>query len=348
MSDAELQQDVQRVATTFMDRIAQTGESLGQNGHRAEQATQLMRRVLLYNSSVLDIATGPFPQVNALDMQVFATLCRNALERHWIPHCFGDWGLPLRDAFTLLEQAAGDITGKFLDRRQQQELRELVAGWQAEHADQFRVEGVRLQEFSEHAGTIENERSKKARGLLGQVRSATQAADQALVISERAFFVAHRMPFLIRLQSRIGVQETLCDSLARLDDVEAVLRRVPGVRPLLHDLVAVTRNATAALRETRALTAAVEPHLLRFTEAGAAPSGPGLAQTLESLNTLTDRSLSLVRELRAAADAVPASAIDAAEQRVDRVVRRWVIYVLSAGLIWTAFFWVAFFVVWRL
>ena len=219
MSQAELQQDVQRAATTFMDRIAQSSELLTQDGRSPDEESALLRSVLRYNASIVDIATGPFPEVNALDMLVFAMLCRGALERHWIPRCFGKDGEPLVDAFVLLEESLWEIVGKVLDREQQHELRELVASWQTDHPDQYRVEGVRFQEFSEHAGEIENEKNRRARGLLGQVKSATRAADQAILISERAFFVAHRMPFLIRMQGRIGVRETLSDSLCHLDEL---------------------------------------------------------------------------------------------------------------------------------
>ena len=117
---------------------------------------------------------------------------------------------------------------------------------------------------------------------------------------------------------------------------------------MLEDLVTVTKNTEATLRETRALTAVIEPHLQRFTSGEAAIGKLDLTQTLGSLNALTDRSLSLVRELRGALPADPARSIAVLEHRLDRVVRRWIIYVLMAALAWTAFFWCAYFLVRRL
>lgn len=346
-SHAELQQDVQRAASGFMDRTAQAGDPREQGSPpKSEQA--LLRRILMYNASVLEIATGPFPEVNALDMVVFAMLGKEALERHWIPQLFAEEGKPLVQAFACLERDAWDTAVKFLDRQQQADLRELVSAWQSEHPDQYRVEGVRLQEFSEHAGQIENARTRKARGLLGQVQSATRAADQALVISERAFFVAHRMPFLIRWQARIGVQETLSDSLARLDDVDALLRQVEAMRPMLEDVVSLTHNATAAVRETRALAEVVEPHLQRLTSSKGPREGRDPAKLLDSASRLTEQSLSLVRELRGAMPGDPARTIAALEQRLDRVLRRWILYILMGAFAWTAFFWCAYFLVRRL
>jgi hypothetical protein len=345
---AELQQDVQRAATAFMDRASQAADPL-EKGNRPVNEEALLRRILLYNASVLEIATGPFPEVNALDMLVFAALARGALERHWIPTRFGEEGAPLIEACDCLEHESWETAAKFLDRRQRVDLRELITAWQDEHPDQYRVEGVRFQEFSEHAGQIESERTKKARGLLGHVKSATMAADQALVISERAFFVAHRMPFLLRAQARLGVQETLSDSLARLNDVEALLGQVRTLRPFLDEVVTLSDNARAAIVETRLLAQQLEPHIDRITKTDGAPrEGQDPVHMLESANRLTESSISLVRELRGAVPDDPARTIAAIEERVDRALRRWILYVLAAAVAWAAFFWCAYFMVRRL
>jgi hypothetical protein len=205
---------------------------------------------------------------------------------------------------------------------------------------------VRFSEFSEHAGAVSDERARKSRGMLGQLRSATSAADQALLISERAFFVAHRMPFLIRLQARIGVQETLGDSLSRLGNVEALMTEVPAMRPLVADLSELTSNAGATAHEARLLLAAVEPLIERFAPADGGARGAadvekvsGVTDALEAANQLTEHSLELVRELRTAMPDDPERTVAAIERRVDRNVRRWVGYALLIGLGWAVFFW---------
>jgi hypothetical protein len=42
-----------------------------------------LRETLIYVSSAIEIATGPLPSVNLVDMLVFLRLCRVAVERHW-------------------------------------------------------------------------------------------------------------------------------------------------------------------------------------------------------------------------------------------------------------------------
>ena len=346
VSQVELQQNIQRVATGFMDRIVQSGAPLTSDAPRLAHEEIMMRRVLVYNASALDIATGPFPELNTLDMLVFAMLCRGALEQHWIPQ-LGEEGKPLLLAFTDLERDMWNIAPKILDNAEKAELRELVADWQRANPGQFRVEGVRFQAFSSYAGAIETDHAKKARGVLRKVQAATQVADQALLMGERAFFVAHRLPFLLRLQARLGVKETLSDTLSRLDNVKSLFGQVPEVRPMLADLLELTDRAGAAAHEGRMLVAAADPQLDRLTEAEYRELVLGMNSTLESANRLTDRSLLLVREMRGALPNDPERSIAAIEERVDGVLRRWVVYLLIVGFAWSVFFWGGYAVVKR-
>jgi hypothetical protein len=348
VSQVELQQNIQRVATVFMDRVAQSGERVTGDAPQAAHERALLRHVLLYNASVLDIATGPFPELNTLDMLVFSMLCRGALEQHWIPESLGNDGKPLLAAFTDLEHDLWDIAPKILDPEEKQRLREIVAEWKQANPKQFRVEGVRFQEFSEFAGTSESERARKARGLLRKVQAATQVADQALLMGERAFFVAHRLPFLIRLQGRIGVQETISDSLARFDNLKGLLDEMPEVRPMLTQLVELTDRAGAAAHEGRMLVAAADPQLERLTDAKNRDLILGMNGTLESANRLADRSLLLMREMRGALPNDPERSMAAIEARVDGMLRRWVVYLLIIGFAWAVFFWSGYAVVKRL
>jgi len=67
-----------------------------------------LRRLLLYGSSTLDIASGPRPEVNVVDMLVFVSLSRQTLENYWIPKVFGDDGLPLTAAFVMPNSVSGE------------------------------------------------------------------------------------------------------------------------------------------------------------------------------------------------------------------------------------------------
>jgi hypothetical protein len=58
------------------------------------------------------------------------------------------------------------------------------------------------------------------------VKVAARTANQALLLSERALFLVHRLPFLWRLQARLAAREMLSDALTRfLDGPHAPLTR---------------------------------------------------------------------------------------------------------------------------
>src|SRR5262245_24842084 len=76
VSEAELQQDLQRFSGQFIDQMTQAAASSFPATETALREAAL-RRLLVYDSSVIDIATGSLPEINLLDMVVFITLSRS-------------------------------------------------------------------------------------------------------------------------------------------------------------------------------------------------------------------------------------------------------------------------------
>lgn len=172
--------------------------------------------------------------------------------------------------------------------------------------------------------------------------------DQAMLMGERAFFVAHRLPFLLRLQARVGVQETLTDTLSQLDNVKSLSGDASDRRPMLDNLMELTGRAEAAAHEGRMLMAAADPQLQRLNYADNRELLVGMNSTLESATRLADRSLLLMREMRGSLPNDPERSIAEVEARVDGVLRRWVVYLLIVGFAWSVFFWSGYAVVKRL
>jgi hypothetical protein len=213
----ELQQTLERFTTQFIDRITQATDAL-QRSPSASVRDEALRKNLLYASSALEIASGPAPEVGLLDMMVFIHLSRSALETHWIPKLYGELGSELAEVFARSEEELAQVATEVLTAEQRRQLTQLVDTWLAENPDQVRVEGIRLSDFAATAGTAAAERAPQTRGLLSSVKTATQAANQALVLSERAFFLVHRLPFIWRLQVRVGARQLLGDILTRLSE----------------------------------------------------------------------------------------------------------------------------------
>jgi hypothetical protein len=217
MQDTELQQLVQRQVSQFCDRVAQALAPLEESPQREVSDTALSE-ALLYVSSAIDIATGPCPEVNLLDLFVFLRLCRDTLERHWIPKVYGEQGADVAAAFSKAEDDLWKAAASLFNESRKRELEELVAGWQAENPEQFRVEGVRLDDFLRQGS-----RDRQARGILSGVKAAIKSADQARLLAERGIFLVNRLPFLWRLQARVTAREIVSDLASRLVEVPVAL-----------------------------------------------------------------------------------------------------------------------------
>jgi hypothetical protein len=213
-AEFELQQELQRFTTQFTERVTQATEVLGRSS-APRVGDEALRKNLLYVSSAIEIASGPFPEINLLDMIVFVRLSRTVLQRHWIPELYGEQGADLAEVFGRSEGELSDLAARVLSPAHRQQLSALVEAWLAENPAQVRVEGIRLADFSAAAGSAAAERAGQARGLLASVKAATRTANQALLLSERGLFLFHRLPFLWRLQARLGAREVLDDALAR-------------------------------------------------------------------------------------------------------------------------------------
>jgi hypothetical protein len=250
MQSAQIQQHVQRQAAQFCARVAEAMEPLEQSACR-KVSDSAMEEVLLYTSSAIDIATGPFPELNLVDLLVFIRLSREVLEEHWIPQVYGERGRDVAVAFRKSEEEVWDIARDVLNETQQGELAALVDAWREDNPDQVRVEDVRLDDFSLHAGQVADERAERARGLLSSVKSATQTADQALFLAERAMFLAHRLPFLVRMQARLASREIVSDAIVRVLAIPKALwsRLVQTLRTILHQGVGGVRRLRSPVEE---------------------------------------------------------------------------------------------------
>ncbi len=357
MSQIELQQDIQRFTSDFTSHLGEASERIAEVSEPRQRELAL-RRVVVYASNALDITTGPFPEINLADMIVFVTMSRHAFDRHWQPEVFGQDGQPLADALAKAERQIWELAGKILSVEQQAHFHELIADWERAHPGRYSVEGIRFQEFSAHAGEVSDERAARARGLFRSITTATQKADQALLISERAMYLAQRMPFLLRAHARLAVQENITDSLNRLRGVDRLLHGMPAAQPMLDDLVSISGNAASAARETRLLVEVGEPYLQKLVNAddghdervvvrGSDDEALSLREALVRVDGISERSLALVRELRAAVPEDPEGALAEVEHRVDASARRIAIYALLVGLGWAVAFWVGYYLVKR-
>lgn len=361
ISQTELQQDLQRLTGVMTQRLTQAAEPLLQRA-TPEQTEQVLRRVLLYQASALDIVSGHAPEVNLLDMLVFVTLTRSTFETHWLPRVFGESSRPLLDALAASERDAWAIGDKVLTTAQLGQVHAYIRSWRNDNPDQVLVEAVRLSDFSAVAG--QSARGNSARGLLASVHVATQTADEALLLGERALFLGQRVPFLLRSQVRLGAMEVIHDGLGQLDRADQLLTRSERLVARTNELVARTSELRTTLEDAAALTAQTETVvnearlLLDTLEPLAAslmpllavrspehPEPPTRLELLaESSRKTTYNTLMIMRELRAVAPANPEEWARA-NQALDATVRRWLTYAALVGVLWIGALWGGYFFV---
>jgi hypothetical protein len=225
--ELELQQEMQRFATEFTDRVTQATDIL-EASPRQDVRDEALRKNILYVASAMEIATGPIAEINLVDMIVFVRLCRAVLERHWIPDLYGKEGNGLADVFARSEHELSAVAARGMNIAQREQLTSLIESWLNDNPNQFRVEGIRFSDFSAAAGAA-GERAMQAKGFLSSVKTATRTANQALLLSERVMFLVNRIPFLWRLQVRLGAREVLRDAVAQLSEgPEAPVTRLTG------------------------------------------------------------------------------------------------------------------------
>jgi hypothetical protein len=251
----ELQEDVQRFAGYLIERTGQASLEVMGSGKPDAISTEALRRAVTHESAALDIATEPLPEVAVLDMLVFVRLNRHVLADYWIPKVFGERGRPFLVAFEEAEKQLWPIVDKILDPTQRDALTRRIDEWWRANPDLVHVEFVRLTAFSARAGSAALARPEEVGGFLASVRGATKAADEAVLLADRALFLASKLPFFVRHQARLGGREIASDTMELVGGAQALTEIVKNLQPILAELPALAAQGTEAAREARRLVA---------------------------------------------------------------------------------------------
>jgi hypothetical protein len=350
ISQIELQQAVERYATLFIERATLEFEPLTLSSDHA-LADQALRLALRYASSALEVASGQQPEVNALDLLVFVVLTRASMEQYWLPELFGQRAEPLLKTLRKSEAELWSWAEGVLDDDKRAQLRALIERWVEAHPASPRVEWIRFAEFASVSADVE--RTRAVSGILSSVRAATRTADAALLLSERAMFLAQRVPPLLRAHARLGAREVLSDGMQRLGEVEQLVARAEALRPLVKELHTLTFSAERTISETRALTEQLQalartagPLLSVRTGIHGEPS-TGAEQLLISAQGLSESAHeTILRAHDLAKDAANIGTEGSA--RLEHLTRYLAAYAVLVGLAWTAIFCTGYYLTRRL
>lgn len=163
---------------------------------------------LAFITSALDIAVGSAPEVDLLDMLTLVTLGRDAMAHRWSPEVCGDRAQGVAGAFQASIDDISAVAAGVLPAEIEAELRQVIRDWQGENPGNDNVAGVRLSAYAKYRAGSDVTKS----GLFALLRGASETADTAVLLGDRALYATQRMPYLVRLHVRIAAREAIVDA----------------------------------------------------------------------------------------------------------------------------------------
>lgn len=176
-------------------------------------------------AAAFEIAAGPYPGPNLLDMMVLVTLNRIVWEEHLHPKVYGEPAKGMVAVLKKLETKIWSVAAQVMTSQQRQELRDLISEWRKEHTDKVNVSFVRFSDFGGLGRKPSLEKARKVGGLLAPVREAVQAADEVRAMADRAIYLLVRMQEIVSLRANLAVQDVLT-----IPEIDKLLSDITGFR----------------------------------------------------------------------------------------------------------------------
>jgi hypothetical protein len=219
----ELQVQEQRFVD---DSMSQTAQALDEYAHKVgtESArVEALKLKVVLGSMVVNIASGPNPNANLIDLVFGTWLTRKTIEDYWLRTTNGPAFQPWLEISGRLETNVWEIAASALKPAQVDELRETIRQWYAQNPDVRFGFLIRPHDF---ASLMRTSQSKVAgvnsvfnlAGLdpMAGLDPAVREITRTRLFAERALFVLQRMPFLLRLQADLLAHEIVSQPEVKL------------------------------------------------------------------------------------------------------------------------------------
>ncbi len=245
ITQEELRHEIMRFAGRSAERVDDAYFKLEEHFKTPKARRAALENSSAYVTSALDIAIGPNPEVNMLDMVVFVTLTRIVVEEYWVPKVFGDEAKILVEVFRNNEAEIWSIAGKVLTPQQQQELRDLIRQWRDRDPDRVYVEAARFGDFAWFMGESELAKAQEGGGFLG-IKGVTREVSEARMLAERAMFYAQRVPWIVRSMVRL-----LLLDVAQTPEINQVMTDTGTLAKAMHQTAKMTEELPELITEQR-------------------------------------------------------------------------------------------------
>ncbi len=245
ITQEELRHEIMRFAGRSGERVDDAYFKLEEGFKTPKARRAALENSSAYVTSALDIAIGPNPEVNMLDMVVFVTLTRIVVEEYWVPKVFGDEAKILVEVFRSNEAEIWSIAGKVLTPQQQQELRVSIRQWRDRDPDRVYVEAARFGDFAWFMGESELAKAQEGSGFLG-VKGVTREVSETRMLAERAMFYAQRVPWIVRSMVRL-----LLLDVAQTPEINQVMTDTGTLAKAMHQTAKMTEELPELITEQR-------------------------------------------------------------------------------------------------
>ena len=296
---------VMRFADEYTARVnAQVGvfqQATSDPGERLESQAWLVSQA----TAAFTIASGPNPELNAIDMLVFTTLSRMVIEDRWVGELYGARANGLLTEHRALETRIWDYARVLLTEAQTSELRSSIEAWHRQNPLGRAVPFIHLEDFA--FATSETRRDTTSSSSifsflgidpLSNLDPAVRELAQSRQLAERAVYYGQRAPMLVSMEAqRLAFELAVAPESVRLIDSVARIgnaaRTTSVLAADLPNLLAAERAATidqltGILDERQGQLKALVAELRTALEAGGVTSD-SVRETIAALDALMAR-----------------------------------------------------------
>jgi hypothetical protein len=297
----EVQDNLLRFTDAFTMRTILGIERL-RHGTNEVNAAEVLQWKIAFTSETTSIASGPNAIANLLDMTVFVTVMRMALEEHWQPNIFGESAASMLDSCRNAEAEIWQMTKGVLKPEQEKELHEAIAQWRQQNRLPENVLAARAVGFAAQVVKANQADATKTSSVfdllsldpLAGLDPAVREIAQTRLFAERALYAAQKMPLIIRWQTELlsintlqtpSVQQLVTNSTLLTSSAE----RFAGVAEKLPGQVSAEREQIVKALEAQEKTLTPLLTEMRQTLTAGSQMSTSLNTTLTTFDALMKR-----------------------------------------------------------
>jgi hypothetical protein len=296
---------VMRFADEYTVRVnAQVGvfqQATNDPAERLESQAWLVSQA----TAAFTIASGPNPELNAIDMLVFNTLSRMVIEDRWVGELYGARANGLLAEHRALETRIWDYARVLLTEAQTSELRSSIEAWHRQNPLGRAVPFIHLEDFAfatseTRPGATSSSSIFSFLGIdpLSNLDPAVRELAQSRQLAERAVYYGQRAPMLVSMEAQRLAFELavapesvrLIDSVARIGNAAQTTSVLAADLPnlLAAERAATIDQLTGILDERQGQLKALVAELRTALEAGGVTSD-SVRETIAALDALMAR-----------------------------------------------------------